>query len=310
MNNIPEDFINKLKAQVKDQFDIITRYRDLKNNALDTTQKQKYQEEIDNRTQNIVEIQQDFLQDAKMLGSTVSEQILQQSIQQAVAQVEKEIKLKPVVFTAFANPNQDLQYLNEEQKEIQKLLMPLESQGQIAKHYNINNTSLSDYFDFIKAWEHRLSIFHFGGHAGSLEIRLQDGKVFFEHLAQELLNRNADSLQLVFLNGCATQAHVQNLFDLGANAVIATTNAVGDEQASLFAIAFYQNLVNGDTLAQAFVSAVNKTRASKEGNRFFTQGNRPIRWSIQAGDLKSEFAWGLYTNNDEIGEYRLVDAKT
>jgi CHAT domain-containing protein len=242
-----------------------------------------------------------------MLYKVSSEQDLKKSIQDVVAQAEKEVKLKPVIFTAFANPAQDLQYLNKEQKEIQKLLMPLESQEQIAKHYNINDTSLQDYFDFIKAWENRLSIFHFGGHAGSLEIRLQDGKVFFEHLAKELINRNPSSLQLVFLNGCATQAHVQNLFELGAKAVIATVDDVKDGQASSFAIAFYQNLVNGDTLTQAFSSAVNFIQSPKGSSQRFRQGSRPIRWSKRL-DHQGEFPWGLYINNDEVGEYRLVEA--
>lgn len=304
--NLPPEFVQALKKQVAEQYEEILRYRDLKNNAANETKRQKHQQEINLRQQNVKEIQQQFLQDAKMLDSTTAESELQKSIQQVVTQTENELKPKPVIFTAFANPDDDLKNLSREYKEIQKILAPLEAKKHITKHYSLQDIILKEYFNFLHDWENQLTIFHFGGHAGSLAIGLQDGNMSFEHLAAELLRCNPNSLQLVFLNGCATEAHVQHLFELGAKAVIATATKVYDEQASSFAIAFYEKLAKGKTLAQAFESAVNFVQSPNGSAQRFSQGSRPIRWSEDMNH-QGKFPWGLYINDDEVGKYCLVE---
>jgi hypothetical protein len=303
--NLPPEFVQTLKKQVAEQYEEILRYRDLKNNAANEVKRQKYQEEIDLRQQNIKEIQQQFLQDAKMLDGTTSESDLQKTIQQVVIQTENELKPKPVIFTAFANPDDDLKNLSREYKEIQKILAPLEAKKHIAKHYSLQDIILKEYFNFLHDWENQLTIFHFGGHAGSLAIGLQDGDMSFEHLAAELLRCNPNSLQLVFLNGCATEEHVQHLFELGAKAVIATATKVYDKQASSFAITFYEYLAKGDTIAKAFDSAANFVQSPNGSAQRFSQGSRPIRWS-EGMNHQGKFPWGLYINDDEVGGYRLV----
>lgn len=109
--NLPPEFVQKLKVQVAEQYQYILRYRELKNNASDTTQRQKHQEEIDRRQQNIEEIVEGFLQDAKMKESILPDEALKQASQQIVTNAKEEIEQsqtspssnnKPVIFTAFA----------------------------------------------------------------------------------------------------------------------------------------------------------------------------------------------------------------
>ncbi|HRI60578.1 MAG TPA: hypothetical protein PK228_12660, partial [Saprospiraceae bacterium] len=107
----------------------------------------------------------------------------------------------PVIFTAFANPHGDLANLTREQNGIQDALGPLEAAGKL-KHLLRTDTDLNAFFDFLQRWKNQLVIFHYAGHANSEALSLQNAPTFFKPLAEELLARNPESLQLVFLNGC------------------------------------------------------------------------------------------------------------
>lgn len=173
----------------------------------------------------------------------------------------------PAIFTAFANPKQDLENLNREQKGIQKAFLDLDSKD-LFKHVTSIETSLEDYFNFLRPYQNRIAIFHYGGHAGSTGITLQDGHLSFEHLAEELVNRNKDSLVLVFLNSCATKAHVKTLFELGVPLVLATEVPIKDDTATLFANKFYENLSKGDTILMAYQSASRFIKAKNSALNF------------------------------------------
>ncbi|OJJ19695.1 hypothetical protein BKI52_19375 [marine bacterium AO1-C] len=220
---------------------------------------------------------------------------------------------KAVIFTGFANPHGDLTCLTQEQHGIQDVLSALEKQGQFQKLLQRTDLSLTKYFDILRTWENKINIFHFGGHANSQDIRLQDRSIFFEPLAQELNLRNPDALQLVFLNGCATEPHVQTLFDLGVKAVIATSVSIGDQLASLFAICFYQNLAQGDTIGKAFQSTFHYAEAQQKGQRVYRILEQPVDWALRDSVQKDEedkgLPWGLYVNDKKALNYTIIGAE-
>lgn len=200
----------------------------------------------------------------------------------------------PVIFTAFSNPRGDLANLTPEQNGIQDALGPLEARGKI-KHLLRTDTDLNACFDFLKRWENQIALFHYAGHANSESLSLQNADTFFKPLAEELLARNPESLLLVFLNGCSTRAHVQTLFDLGAPAVIATAADIGDHQAMQFALRFYRNLAEGDSIEAAYKSAANYIRGGSAEARFRHLGEIQIwRGVLPVEELGSAFPWGLY----------------
>jgi hypothetical protein len=159
-------------------------------------------------------------------------------------------------------------------------------------------------------WENQVSIFHFGGHANTKGLMLQDAYTLFEPLAQELIQRNTESLQLVFLNGCSTQSLVQVLFELGAKAVIATSAEVQDAMASNFAIRFYQNLAQGDNIQTAYQSAWNFTVAKYQSQeKRFRSAGQILRRSELGENIHSphdnSFPWGLYVDDDTVLDYSI-----
>lgn len=200
----------------------------------------------------------------------------------------------PVVFTAFANPHGDLKNLTLEQNGIQDALAPLDDAGRI-RHRIRTGTGLKAYFNLLKRWENQVAIFHFAGHANSEALSLQNADTFFKPLAEELLARQKDSLQLVFLNGCSTHAHVQTLFDLGAPAVIATSAGVNDGRAAQFAVRFYQNLAQGDSIEAAYKSAANFVKSGSNEERFRHLGEIQ---SWRGAVLRGYSPWRLYLHED------------
>jgi len=227
----------------------------------------------------------------------------------------RETATTSVIFTAFANPKGDLNNLTLEQNGIQDVLLPFEQKGLLKKHLIRTDTDLDAYFNFLRQWENQIGIFHYAGHAGSEGIALQNAHTFFEPLAKELAHRNKDSLRLVFLNGCSTFAHVKTLLGLGVKAVIATSVKIDDALATQFAIRFYQNLANGDSLKTAYESAANyaKGQRSEERLRYFGE-IRSVR-DVGAGEPATEapevFPWGLYVAEAAAAvlEERLLEAE-
>lgn len=209
--------------------------------------------------------------------------------------------LKNVIFTAFANPKGDLANLTAEQNGIQDALLPLERQGKIAKHLVRTDTDLMAYFEFLREYKDQISLFHYGGHADSQGISLQNSHIFFEPLAKELVQRNPTSLQLVVLNGCCTHAHIKTLFDLKVKAVIATSVNINDNTATQFAIRFYKNLASGDALLDAYQSAANFIKADSSAQQFrgFGEVYRTADFEDMPSNTADEFPWGLYVNADD-----------
>ena len=106
----------------------------------------------------------------------------------------------PIIFTVFANPRQDLANLSQEQNGIQDALDPLVASKKV-EHLIRNDANREAFFDLLRNRpENEFIILHYGGHADSNALELQEGVVSFEEMAKEIASRNPQSLQLIFLN--------------------------------------------------------------------------------------------------------------
>lgn len=205
-----------------------------------------------------------------------------------------------VIFTAFANPHGDLTNLTREQNGIQDVLFSLGRQGKLKHHFSRTDIDKDTYFNYLLAFKNEISIFHYGGHANSEGLTLQDAHTFFEPMASELTLRNKESLVLVVLNGCSTREHVNILFDKGVKAVIATSVSIEDDMATRFAIRFYENLAKNDDLGTAYASAANYVKGSRNEKRFrhFGEVARDTLGFLE--ETSDDFPWALYAQDDAV----------
>jgi hypothetical protein len=171
----------------------------------------------------------------------------------------------PIILLAFANNlgERHLESLADEQNGIQYALMDLHVNHRIA-YLDKSQFKSKDLFKIINEYRERIIAFHFAGHAGSrfgsetdgpdspmivLNNQDQGGKTLvFDYF------KNCPNLKLIFLNGCATYGFVNLIREANIEAaIIATKVKINDEQASGFAVQFYEALAKENTtLEEAF----------------------------------------------------------
>jgi len=193
---------------------------------------------------------------------------------------------QPVIFLAFANDKDDhLPLLDEERKVINGHLLPLANQQflQLVIEPTATTADLSRYITDLKD---RVAIFHYGGHADSRDIFLQDQAANSDGVAQLLASQK--ELKLVFLNGCSTRAQVGLLQELGIPAIIATSVPIADNSAKIFSDVFYRALAEDHTLEEAFKLAA--------ANHLMTTGQAAgISRGVRVRKEETEvLPWGLY----------------
>ena len=215
---------------------------------------------------------------------------------------------KPVVFITFANDRDErvgyLRNLPEEARRIRGSLERAAREG-LCEVVERSNATLKDILDVFQDPDqrNRIAIFHYGGHANGYELLLEsekgipsiaDGKGLAAFLGQQT------GLQLVFLNACATQPHVQGLLDAQVPAVIATARAIEDAAAMEFAGRFYQALAAGAALRTAYEEAAAAVRTAGGGTtRHLYAAEQPAsdRWPwdffIRPGAKVSVDRWNL-----------------
>ena len=162
---------------------------------------------------------------------------------------------KPVIFLAFANDRDDrvryLRNLPEETRRLRETLSDAESKGlcELVVRTNATVGEILDVFQY-PDYRNRVAVLHYGGHANSYQLLLEtvegqpapaNADAFARFLGQQT------GLELVFLNGCSTQAQAQGLLDAGVPGVIATSQAVDDSVATEFAGRFYRGVAGGAT---------------------------------------------------------------
>ncbi|MEL6589453.1 MAG: CHAT domain-containing protein [Bacteroidota bacterium] len=197
----------------------------------------------------------------------------------------------PIILLAFANDRegQFLRNLAGEQQAISQALREAEKQGR-CEILVLPNASLEDIIRTFKEERDRIVIFHYGGHADGNALHLSsqaggeaiiDGESFADFLGHQ------DSLELVFLNGCATLAQKDHLLRAGVKRVILTDQAINDQSARQFATHFYQSLSTGASLTKSFEEAESVTLLVNQGN------SRKLYWEAPKSEAKT-LPWQLH----------------
>lgn len=207
---------------------------------------------------------------------------------------------KPIIFLAFANDRQDnaryLRNLPKELDEIRKALDRAVMQGICEVIFEANTTAdeILDIFQDSR-YKDRIAIFHFGGHADGYQLLLESAEggsavAHGEGLVSFLARRN--SLQLVFLNGCATEQQAKQLVDLGIPAVISTSSSINDDIATSLAVRFYSAIENANDLQTAWEDSVDSIK--------ITQGSGNVRglYRKDSVDTSDDFPWNLGISPD------------
>ena len=154
---------------------------------------------------------------------------------------------KPIILAAFANDQgRFLESLQQESDAISDALRGKKDGGFIDLEVQ-QGASIARLFELIGRYGNDLAMLHYGGHANgsALDLQASGGTNAEAHgagLAQLL--GTLPNLKLVFLNGCATQGHVEALLASGVPAVIATSAPVEDTIALQFAKEFYAALAD------------------------------------------------------------------
>lgn len=203
----------------------------------------------------------------------------------------------PLIALAFANNRDDhLTMLQRERKAIYDKLQRHHDAGFIQVHKE-ENTGIDDVLNLFTRYADRIALFHYGGHASgdSLLLETSTGEAQRANavgLAQLLGQQK--SLQLVFLNGCATRDQVALLHAQGVKAVIATAVPINDEAATVFAEHFYDKLASGGSIGEAFQHAQGaialRYGQEKKVAQFRGVPDRPV----ETGGATSALTWGLY----------------
>jgi tetratricopeptide (TPR) repeat protein len=161
-------------------------------------------------------------------------------------------------FLAFAQDRQrTLESLEEESTRINQLLT-----GYAAKQrhtvYFLPNADLNALREALIQHADSIWLFHYGGHATTQHLALEDNPARAEGLAGLL--GQCKQLKVAILNGCSTKGQVQRLLNAGVPLVIATSAPVGDRKATDFAKAFYSALCHGKTINEAFETGISAAR--------------------------------------------------
>ena len=204
----------------------------------------------------------------------------------------------PVILTAFANDaGRFLDSLQQESDAISDALRGKKDGGIVDLEVQ-QGASIARLFELIGRYGNDLAVLHYGGHANgsALDLQAAGGTNTAAHgggLAQLL--GALPNLKLVFLNGCATQGHVEQLLAQGVPAVIATSAPVEDDIALQFAREFYTALADpaaSRTIDFAFARAKALVATAKgDAISFETRGTSfgdPVPPVVGTGK------WGLY----------------
>jgi WD40 repeat protein len=210
--------------------------------------------------------------------------------------------ITPFVFLAFANPRNDLDRLADEHSSIRVSLEKAEKAGlcEFIERFNLNISTLINIFQDSRL-ANRISIFHFGGHAGDFELILNNSEIE-GHSFNKFLHE-ISSLRLVFLNGCSTLQQAQELLKLGIPAVIATSQEIPDDIAKEFASRFYNGIAEGLSIKNAFNQAKLAILSSSSNSIKVSQTLSDPR--KQKKEL--EILWNLYSTNEDADNWKLAD---
>ncbi len=206
----------------------------------------------------------------------------------------------PVIVLALANDASDhLSMLTRERKAIGEALQSYEDNRYIRVHVE-PAAGIDDLFGLFNRFADNIAILHYAGHASGTALNLETpagGNETAHAAGLAKLMGAAPSLQLVFLNGCATRGQVKTLIESGVKAVIATAVPINDGMATEFAGQFYRALAAKKTIKAAFDSA-SAFIASRYGDKQPIADLRSFRFGSQPEAVDAALTWGLYVGTD------------
>lgn len=201
-----------------------------------------------------------------------------------------------MILSYFANgqPKAYLPGLSQEERRIRSVFL-----NQQMEHYTFSGAITEDFTQHWSEFKDQVIMFHFGGHSRSDALSMEDHQADIQPLAALL--GQAPHLKVVFLNGCANNTQVTYLWQQGIPAVVATDSNISDSQAADFAAYFYEALVKGKSLREAFEMA--KIRLSKFNNLSFQKDlgiyHRCFEPFNEGPNQPAVFPWGLYVTEDQ-----------
>ncbi len=194
----------------------------------------------------------------------------------------------PVIFLAFANyhegPTGYLRNLPEETVGIERVLEEASLAGLCELVVKTNATIKEIIRTFQRpVYKDRIAIFHFGGHAKSYALQLENpfrGKDLVYPKGFSSFLGAQRNLKVVFLNACVTADQAKMICKEGIPAVISTSDYVDDGLAKEIAVNFYTFLGLGDPLEKAYnqsIDIVKTTRKTENPRSLYIRNS-------QAGD--------------------------
>ncbi|NIM13963.1 MAG: CHAT domain-containing protein, partial [Candidatus Aminicenantes bacterium] len=224
----------------------------------------------------------------------------------------KQLNQKPVIFLAFANDRVRegayLRNLPEELRGIRNELDKAKNAGlcEIVERANATIDDILDVFQD-KTYKNRIAVFHYGGHADSYKLLLEDfaggpSSAYKKELACFFAMQKG--LKLIFLNACSTIQHARELNNAGIPAVIGTLEKIEDNAALILATRFYNGLANGLPIERAWREAELEIEI-----KLGPSNTQALYQDGYAGDT-DRFPWEiLYKQGAEkVKEWNLPDA--
>lgn len=169
-------------------------------------------------------------------------------------------------------------------------------------------TNTQDILNTFDRYRGHIKILHFGGHANGKVLMLHHQKVQATGLATLLKTENEiGSIELVFLNACATIGQVRALLTAGVKSVIATTAQIKDDQASLFAQRFYRSMASGAPIKEAYQKATSLLlmEEKKHHNHLRYWGEARGIDELHHLSEEDDLPWALYTLDNQQNDFRL-----
>ena len=209
----------------------------------------------------------------------------------------------PIIFLAFADAKQygHLPNLSPEYNALFDLLLPLKKARQLdlLREYHSENKTIPKR---LAEFKDQIHIFHYSGHADGKHLYFNGQAGHSAGLAELLALQQ--SLKLVFLNGCRSQAQAEQYIVAGVPAVLATTTVINDNEALAFAENFYRALANRHSILEAFKAARGALKAASEKYHGLEEEVTILRGADFGSAFKNSLPWRLYV---KAGQEAILD---
>lgn len=197
----------------------------------------------------------------------------------------------------------DSDSLGQIPKEYREVKKGFEQSGFIDSDYDTYTTRehITTQIDLFSA---NLEFFGYSGHAHPDSLGTVDEETKSKGLSQLLSVEACPNIKVVFLNGCSTAMHVQDLLDNGIPVIIATTATIEDGLAKLFAKKLFEKLHEKKTIGQAFEKAIHHVKSKND-----TITNEKVKVEERGLELR-EFKkneWRIYYQHEDALKWQLTD---